>query len=328
MKMVVAIGGNALVTPGTAGDIQDQFAHSRQMARPLADLVERGWQITITHGNGPQVGSIMRRVEIASRTVYPIDLGLAVADTQAGMGYMLAQTLHNELHHRGIEREIAAIVTSVIVDANDPAFTHPTKPIGPFLDAEAVERHRSQDGWVITEDSGRGFRRVVASPTPRRIVELQVIRKLVDGGVLLLAGGGGGIPVIENARGELHGVEAVIDKDLTSAMIAAEVGADVLAIITGIERVYLDFGKPSQRPLAQASAEEIEKLVKEKHFAEGSMLPKIQAAMKFVQACNQPSARAIITDWTDLAAALDGKTGTTISLAGRSSGQSAKPIPV
>ncbi|MEK6642902.1 MAG: carbamate kinase [Planctomycetota bacterium] len=328
MKIVVAIGGNALVTPGTAGDIQDQFAHSRQMARPLADLVERGWQVTITHGNGPQVGSIMRRVEIASRTVYPIDLGLAVADTQAGMGYMLAQTLHNELQRRGIERGIAAIVTSVVVDANDTAFTHPTKPIGPFLNAESAERHRVHDGWAIIEDSGRGFRRVVASPTPRRIVELEVIRKMVDGGVLLLAGGGGGIPVIENARGELHGVEAVIDKDLTSAMIAAEVSADVLAIITGIECVYLDFGKPTQRSLAQVSVVELEKLVTENHFAEGSMLPKIQAAMKFIQARNHPSARAIITDWTDLPAALEGKTGTTISLLGQPSDQPAKPLLV
>ncbi|MBI5763552.1 MAG: carbamate kinase [Planctomycetes bacterium] len=316
MKIVVAIGGNALVTPGTAGDIQDQFAHSRRMAKPLADLVERGWQVTITHGNGPQVGSIMRRVEIAARSVYPIDLGLAVADTQAGMGYMLAQTLNNELHHRGIDRSVAAIVTSVVVDANDPAFMHPTKPIGPFLDAEAAERHRTTDGWVIVEDAGRGFRRVVASPVPKRIVELEVIRRLVEAGVLLLAGGGGGIPVIENARGELHGVEAVIDKDLTSAMLAAEVGADVLAIITGVEQVYLDFGKPTQRALSGASIAEVERLIAERQFAEGSMLPKIEAAVKFIQARRNPAARAIITDWSDLPSALEGKTGTTISLSG------------
>jgi carbamate kinase len=313
MKIVVAIGGNALVTPGTPGDIHDQFAHSRQMAKPLADLVQRGWQVTVTHGNGPQVGNIMRRVELSSRLVYPIDLGLAVADTQAGMGYMIAQTLQNELTHRGVRRTCVAVITTVVVDSNDRAFAHPTKPIGPFLDADAARRHREQDGWVVVEDAGRGFRRVVPSPTPLRIVEIDVLRHLVEGGYLLVAAGGGGIPVIENERRELHGVEAVIDKDLTSAMLAAEVKADVLAIITGVERVYLDFGKAAQRPLARADLHQIEKFVAEKQFAEGSMLPKIQAAVKFLQARDDVSARAVITDWSDLPAALDGKTGTTIT---------------
>lgn len=313
MKIVVAIGGNALVTPGTPGDIHDQFAHSRQMAKPLADLVQRGWQVTITHGNGPQVGNIMRRVELSSRSVYPIDLGLAVADTQAGMGYMIAQTLQNELHNRGVDRDCVAVVTSVVVDANDPAFTHPTKPIGPFLNTESAKRHHEQDGWVIMAEVGRGLRRVVPSPTPLRIVEIDVLRHLVAAGYLLVAGGGGGIPVIVNDRGELHGVEAVIDKDLTSAMLAAEVQADVLAIITGIERVYLDYGKPTQRPLTRASLSEIEHLIEQKQFAEGSMLPKIQAAVKFLKARPGPSARAVITDWSDLPAALEGHTGTTIT---------------
>jgi carbamate kinase len=312
MKIVVAIGGNALVTPGTAGDIQDQFNHSRQMARPLADLVSRGWQVTVTHGNGPQVGSVMRRVEIASRDVYPIDLGLAVADTQAGMGYMISQTLGNELRRRGIERTIATIVTSVVVDPADPAFSKPTKPIGPFLSAEAAARHREKDGWTIVEDAGRGYRRVVASPQPRRIVEIDVIRRLVDAGVLLVAGGGGGIPVIEDDHGELHGIEAVIDKDLTSAILATQVGADVLAIITGVDRVYLDYRRPTQRPLVRADVATIQRLIAENQFAPGSMLPKIEAALRFLQHAGNDAARAIITDWSDLPAALDGRTGTTL----------------
>lgn len=313
MKTVVAIGGNALVTPGGAGDIQDQFAHSRQMMKPLADLVELGHQVTVTHGNGPQVGNIMRRVELSSKVVYPIDLGLAVADTQAGMGYMLAQTLMNELLQRDIGRLCVALVTSVIVDADDPAFARPTKPIGPFLDAESAALHREKDGWVIIEDAGRGFRRVVPSPQPKHIVEIDAIRQIVEAGWLLVAGGGGGIPVVLNKKGELHGVEAVIDKDLTSAMIAAEVKADVLVLLTGVDSVYVNFGQPDQRPLRRATIREIEAFIAQKQFPEGSMLPKIRAAVKFLRERDDPEARAVITDFSDLPAALEGRNGTTIT---------------
>jgi len=313
MKVVVAIGGNALVTPGGAGDIRDQFAHSRQMVRPMADLVERGWQVTVTHGNGPQVGNIMRRVELSSQVVYPIDLGLAVADTQAGMGYMIAQTLMNELLHRGIGRLCVALVTSVIVDNDDPAFARPTKPIGPFLDAAAAQRHREQDGWVIIEDSGRGYRRVVPSPLPQHIVEIDAIRQIVDAGWLLVAGGGGGIPVVLNPKGELHGIEAVIDKDLTSAMIAAEVKADALVLLTGVESVFLNFGKPDQKSLRRANLHEVESLISQNQFPEGSMLPKVRAAVKFLNDRDDAKARAVITDWSDLPAALEGRSGTTIT---------------
>lgn len=312
MKIVVAIGGNALVTPGGTGDVHDQFALSRKMARPLADLVQAGWQVTVTHGNGPQVGSVIRRVEIASKQVYPIDLGLAVAQTQADMGYMISQTLRNELHNRGTERGVWALVTSVLVDQHDPAFANPTKPIGPFLTPEAAEHHRRDDGWVVVEDAGRGYRRVVASPVPLRVIELPVIKRLVEAGELLVAGGGGGIPIIENEQGEYHGVEAVIDKDLTAAIIAREVGADVLAIITGIEAVYINFRKPNQEVLRRVDLARLEELIRENHFAEGSMLPKIRAAIQFLKKRNDPSARAVITDWSDLPAALSGKTGTTI----------------
>jgi carbamate kinase len=314
MRIVVAVGGNALITPGGAGDIHDQFDHSRKMAFPLSDLVQKGWHVTVTHGNGPQVGNIMRRVELSSSAVYPIDLGLAVADTQAGMGYMIAQTLRNELHHRGLERTCTAIVTSVLVDQKDPAFARPTKPIGPFLDKQHAERHQREDGWTIIEDAGRGYRRVVASPIPRRIIELDVIKKLAECGVLLVAGGGGGIPVVLNEKGELHGIEAVIDKDLTSAMIATELKADVLAILTGVECVYINFGKPNQEALRLVDLNTLEGHIARREFAEGSMLPKILAANQFLQARNDPAARAIITDWSDLPAALEGKTGTTIRL--------------
>lgn len=316
MKIVIAIGGNALVTPGTEGDIADQFAHSRRMAGPIADVVERGWQVTITHGNGPQVGSIMRRVELASDTVYPIDLGLAVADTQAGMGYMLAQTLRNELHRRGDDRACAAIVTSVVVDRDDPAFSRPTKPIGPFMSRDRAERHRIDDGWHVVEDGSRGWRRVVPSPRPVRIVQLPVIRDLVQAGHLLVVAGGGGIPIVEDADGAYDGVEAVIDKDLTSALLAANIEADALVIVTGVESVYLDYEGPAQRPLRTATVDQVRALMSDGHFAEGSMLPKMRAAVQFLTARRDPAARAIITDWSDLPAALDGENGTTITLDG------------
>ncbi|MFH1419102.1 MAG: carbamate kinase [Planctomycetota bacterium] len=314
MKAVVAIGGNALVTPGGPGDIRDQFALSRRMAKPLADLVQDGWQMTIVHGNGPQVGSIMRRVEIASAQVYPIDLGLAVADTQAGMGYMIGQTLQNELHNRGTERSCVAVVTTVLVDKDDPSFARPTKPIGPFLDEQAARRHRDADGWNIVEDAGRGYRRVVPSPKPLRINQLSVIKKLVESGELIVAGGGGGIPVIENEKGELHGVEAVIDKDLTAAMLAVAVEADVLAIITGVECVYLNFGRPDQEALRSVDTARIEELIATGRFAAGSMLPKVAATAQYLKDRGDPSARAVITDWSDLPAALAGTKGTTIRL--------------
>jgi len=314
MKIIVAIGGNALVTPGGTGDIADQFAHARAMAVPMAEMVKRGHQITVIHGNGPQVGSIMRRVELSSTSVYPIDLGLAVADTQAGMGYMICQTLHNELQRRGLERECATIVTSVVVDANDPGFSNPTKPIGPFLTAEQARRHRELDNWHIIEDSGRGYRRVVASPRPIRIVELAAIKRLIDSNCVLVACGGGGIPVTESENGILAGVEAVIDKDLTAQLMGEAVEADVLAIITSVPNVYADFGRPSQRRLRETTVSEMGALVKQGQFPAGSMLPKVEAAIAFLHRRNNPDTRAIITDWSNLPSALEGEAGTIIRL--------------
>jgi len=314
MKAVIAIGGNALVEPGGSGDIQEQFTRSRIVARPLADLVEQGWQVTVTHGNGPQVGSIMMRMEISSKQVYPIDLGLAVANTQAGMGYMIAQTWRNELRHRGSDRYCVAIVTTVRVDRNDPAFDNPTKPIGPFLDEATARRHEAEDGWDIIEDAGRGYRRVVPSPKPVRIAQISTIRKLVDMGELVIAGGGGGIPVIKNEDGDLEGIEAVIDKDFTSAIIAAEVEADALVLVTGVECVFINFGKPNQEALRDVKLRRIEELIAEGQFAAGSMLPKVESAVQFLKTRNDPDARVIITELDHVPAALEGRTGTTITL--------------
>lgn len=313
MKTVVAIGGNALVSPGGTGDIGDQFSRSREVVRSLADLVEKGWQVTVTHGNGPQVGNIMRRVELASGEVYRIDLGLAVADTQAGMGYMIAQTWMNELKRRGRDAVVVAMVTSCVVDQKDPAYQRPTKPIGPFLSQEKAEHHRDRDGWSIIEDSGRGWRRVVPSPRPTRIVEMPILVDMVKKGHLIVAGGGGGIPVIEIENGEMHGVEAVIDKDFTSAMIAAEVGADTLSLVTAVEHVSINFGKPNQEALRNVNVAKLHELIAGKQFPEGSMLPKIRAAIDFVERSERPDARAVITSLTHLPAALAGQTGTTIT---------------
>jgi carbamate kinase len=312
MKTVVAIGGNALITPGGPGNIADQFAHSRKIARPLADLVDAGWQIVLTHGNGPQVGSIMRRVELASGEVYPLDLGLAVADTQGGMGYMLAQTLMNELTTRGRGRVVTAMITTVVVDPDDPAFRHPSKPIGRFLDRQTALRHRDSDGWLVTEDAGRGWRRVVASPRPLRIVEMPVARRLIEDGHIILFGGGGGIPVVEDGRGQLSGVEAVIDKDLTSAMIAADIEADALALVTGVEGVYVNYGKPAQRQLSQVALADLRRFIAEGQFAAGSMLPKIEAAIDFLTRHRNASSRAVVCDLGSLPKALAGQAGTAI----------------
>lgn len=312
MKIIVAIGGNALVTPGGSGDIADQFAHARLMAVPMAEMIQRGHQITVIHGNGPQVGSIMRRVELSSTSVYPIDLALAVADTQAGMGYMICQTLRNELKRQGIERECATIVTSVVVDGDDPGFARPTKPIGPFLTQEQARRHQETDKWHIVEDAGRGYRRVVASPRPKRIVEIDAITRLIDSNCVLVACGGGGIPVVETTDGMLNGVEAVIDKDLTAQLMGEVVEADVLAIITGVACVYLDYGKPTQREIHETTVAEMEAHTKQGQFPPGSMLPKVQAAIGFLNQRRDVGARAIITNWNHLPAALEGRAGTII----------------
>lgn len=314
MRVVVAIGGNALIDPDGDGSIPAQFRRSRVVAEPLSDLVEAGWQVIVTHGNGPQVGSVMRRVELSSKEIYPIDLGLAVADTQGGMGYMICQTWRNELRRRGHDRAVTAVITTVTIDVSDPGFTNPTKPIGGFMDEATARKHEQDDGWSIIEDAGRGFRRVVSSPRPKKVNEMPTIKALVDAGALVVAGGGGGIPVIHDEQGDEQGVEAVIDKDLTSAIIAAETHADVFVLVTAVEHVFVDFGKPTARPLKDVTLEEIRQHVAEGQFPAGSMLPKIEAAIEFLETAKNPDARAVVVDLFHVPMALSGASGTTIRL--------------
>ena len=311
-KMVVALGGNAISDPGTPGTIADQFAQSRATSVVLADLIDAGHQLLITHGNGPQVGNILRRVELAAGEVYPIDLGLCVADSQAGMGYMICQCLANELASRGRKGHPTTIVTTVRVDADDPAFSHPTKPIGIYYTKEQADRHIADNGWQMNEIAGRGWRRMVPSPLPLEILQLEAIRSLFEGGQVVVAAGGGGIPVIHVAGSGYEGVEAVIDKDLTSAMLAVELEADTLAIITGVDGVYRDFGTPEQVKLDTLGAAEARKMLQAGQFPEGSMGPKIQAAINFLTSSASGNAQVLITTSDDLEASVQGRAGTRV----------------
>jgi len=312
-RIVIALGGNAVSPPGTAGNIAEQFAQTRRTCVHLADLIERGHRLLISHGNGPQVGNILRRVEIASKEVYPIDLGLCVADSQAGMGYMICQCLINELGQRGRECDACTIVTTVLVDRNDPAFAHPTKPIGPFLTEEEARRHQEKDGWQVVAFPKRGFRRVVPSPKPLRIQELGVIRSLYEAGRLVVAVGGGGIPVIDTPGWGYEGVEAVLDKDLSAALLALGLGADRLAILTDPPCVYVDYGEPTQRALDRLSAGEARRLLAAGQFPPGSMGPKVQAAVNFVEGSDKPDAAAVITSCEMAVDAIERGAGTWIT---------------
>ena len=249
MLIVVALGGNVVSPPGGEGNIPAQFAATRAMAPLLADRIVAGDRLLITHGNGPQVGNTLRRVELASQQVYPLPLDIVVADTEAGMGYMICQCLMNELARRNFPKLCTTIITTVRVDGDDPAFRNPSKPVGPILTREQAEEHERRDGWKITNDAGRGWRRVVPSPLPKEVVEFPLLKDLLESGWIVVAGGGGGVPVMRDARGQFTGVEAVIDKDRTSALLAAEIGADLLAILTNVDQAQTDFGKPTARAI-------------------------------------------------------------------------------
>ncbi len=311
---VVALGGNVLVRDAAHESIPDQYETLQTVAPHLVDLVEQGWRIVVTHGNGPQVGFILRRSELAIHEVAPVPLDYVVGDTQGAIGYMFCKALGNELHRRGMATPVVAVVTQTIVDPADPAFTHPTKPVGSFLDEGEARRLSAAYGWTIAEDAGRGWRRTVPSPEPVEIVEHATIRTLADAGVLVVAGGGGGIPVVRRPDGSLVGAEAVVDKDRTSALLAAQLGADLLLIATGVERVAVDFGTPAQRWLDHLSIAEARALAAAGQFGEGSMLPKIDAAIDFLARC--PDATALITAPDALPRALRGETGTRLSATG------------
>jgi carbamate kinase len=309
-RLVIAIGGNSLIPDGDHQSVQDQYAAAAETDDHIAGLVEAGWDVAISHGNGPQVGFILRRSELASSELHEIPLDYCGADTQGAIGYMLQQNLVNDFHQRGIDKSVVTVVTQVEVDAADPAFGNPAKPIGSFMEEDEATRRRDEEGWDVLEDAGRGWRRVVASPRPMRIVELDVIRSLLDAGVVTIAVGGGGIPVVKNAAGDLEGIAAVIDKDLASALLANQVDADLLLISTAVEQVALNFGTPEQRWVDQFTLDEVKQYLEEGgHFAEGSMAPKMRAVVQFLEAGGK---EALITDPANLERAMNGETGTRI----------------
>jgi carbamate kinase len=305
---VVAFGGNAISREKQEGNIPEQFENSKRSMQYVCDLIASGYRVVITHGNGPQVGNVQRRVEAAIKIIYPLPLDLCGAHTEGGMGYMLQQVLYNALAGRGITLTPATIISQTLVDKNDPAFLNPTKPIGQFFSAEKIQEKVEQEKWTVREDAGRGYRRVVPSPRPIRIMEEPNIRTLVDLGYPLITCVGGGVPVIEEA-GQLRGVEAVIDKDLATSLLARHLKADLLIITTSIERVALNFNKPGERFLDRITVSQARQYLAEGHFAPGSMAPKIEAAIEFTAATGKP---ALITLPETMMQGLAGKTGTCI----------------
>jgi carbamate kinase len=306
---VVAVGGNSLITDPKRPDVQHQWEAVRQTTEHLAQLIAEGWSVVLTHGNGPQVGYILRRAEIAAQEgIHSVPLDLIVADTQGSIGYMLQQQLDNSLRRLGINRTVVTVVTQVRVDPADPAFARPTKPIGGFMSEEEARRFEAE-GWQVMEDSGRGWRRVVASPRPQMIHEINAIRALILSDYIVITVGGGGIPVVRDERGELKGTYAVIDKDLASSALAQTLRADLFVISTGIEKVALNFNKPDQRMLDTITLREAREYIAQGHFGVGSMLPKIEAAVEFV---SMGGPQALITDPANLLRAIRGETGTRI----------------
>jgi carbamate kinase len=304
---VVAIGGNSLILDKQHEDVPSQWKAVQETCKHIADMIERGWNLVITHGNGPQVGFILRRNELAEHEVHMTPLDIIGADTQGSIGYMIAQALRNEFKRRGIDRPIAAVVTQVLVDRNDPGFQSPSKGIGGFT-TEDKAREFETDGWRVVEDAGRGWRRVIASPVPLGIVELEAIRSLVEDGYIVIAVGGGGIPVIEDENGNLVGTRAVIDKDRATSLLAQELKVDLFLISTAVAQVAIKFNEPDQQWLSRLTADEARAYAAEGHFKPGSMGPKIEAVLSFLEA--YPQGKALITDPANIARALDGETGT------------------
>jgi carbamate kinase len=306
--VVVALGGNAISPPGSASPIPAQYERTMETADHLAHLTDR--PLVVTHGNGPQVGNVLLRSDLAAGLLPRLPLDTCVADTQGGMGFMLQQCLDNAFRLARVGRSTVTVVTRTLVDADDPAFGAPSKPIGDFYDEAEARRRMAQHGWAMREDAGRGWRRVVPSPAPREILELPAIQALLDTGAVVVAAGGGGIPVVRRPDGSLAGVEAVVDKDLASALLAAELGAEVLLILTGVEHVAVDFGRPTQRDLHELDAATLAGHAADGQFAPGSMLPKVQAVLRFLEGGGR---RAIITTPELSEKALAGEIGTQVT---------------
>ncbi len=308
--ILIAFGGNAISPDNEEGTIPQQFAHTEETMRELVTVLEGRYpRCVITHGNGPQIGNILLRSEIAAPAVYPLPLDTCVSDSEGGMGYMIQQVLRNVLVDGGDARAVACILTQVLVARDDPAWDNPTKYIGRSYPEDQARELMANRGWRMKLDAGRGWRRVVASPTPLEIVELDVIRALLDSGVFVIAAGGGGIPVIRDEHRRLRGVEAVIDKDLASSLLASQLGIGTLAILTGVEKVAIDFGKPTQRFVSRLTVAEAEGHLAEGQFPAGSMGPKIRAAIQYVRTSG---GRALISSPKKLGAMLAGETGTEI----------------
>ena len=310
-KLVIALGGNALQEAGKPATAHAQLEVVEKTSEYIADIVERGYEVIVAHGNGPQVGRIVIQNEVASAATPAMPFDVCGAMSQGMIGYHIQQGLSKVLRHRGINKNVVTVVTQVVVDKDDPKFKAPSKPIGPFYTEEEAKAIAAEKGYTMKEDAGRGWRRVVASPLPVEIVELDAVKTLNDAGFVVVTVGGGGIPVIRNDAGDLEGVAAVIDKDLASEKLARDMDADALVILTAVEKVSINFKKPDQKDLDRMSAAEAKQYIKEGHFAPGSMLPKIEAALNFVE--SKPGRVAIITSLDKAVDAIEGRAGTTIT---------------
>ena len=306
---VVAVGGNSLIKDPKRVTVPDQYEATKETCTHIAGMIEQGWDVIVTHGNGPQVGFILRRSEIASHELHEVPLDSCGADTQGAIGYMIQKALYNEFRRRGIAKQAVTVVTQTRVDRADPAFQHPSKPIGSFMDHDAALRKREQEGWEVVEDAGRGWRRVVPSPLPKEIIEREAIKTLIAAGFVVVAVGGGGIPVVADEHGDLTGIAAVIDKDYASSLLASTLGADLLLISTAVEKVYLNYRQPNQVGLDRITVTQAREYLEQGHFAKSSMRPKIEAALSFLE---QGGQQALITDPGNIERALRGETGTWI----------------
>jgi len=306
---VVALGGNAITKPGVEDTIANQFRHTRESLDGIVELIKDGYDLVVTHGNGPQVGNALLRIELARGKAPVLPLGVCVADTEGGMGYMIQQSLSNRLRDEGLERPVITIITQVLVDPNDPDTANPSKFIGQFYSEEDAKSFSETRGWQMKKDSDRGWRRVVPSQMPIRTIEAGMIKHLVEGGAVVIAAGGGGIPIYIDHRNWYEGIDAVIDKDLASSVLACEIGASVLSILTSVDAVAINFGTPQQKSLAEVSLAQIKKLYAERHFPAGSMGPKILAAIKFLE---DGGDMVTITSFENAGRALKGEAGTRI----------------
>lgn len=306
---VVAVGGNSLILDKDHESIPDQSREAAITVHHIVDMIAAGWNVVITHGTGPQVGFILRRSELAQEEVPPVPMDYADADLQGGIGYMFIKALYNEFRKRRIDRKAVAIITQTLVDRNDPAFADPSKPIGSQMDEAIARRLAARQGWIVKEDAGRGWRRVVPSPLPRTIIEMAAINLLARSGLVVIACGGGGIPVVEDEEGNLTGVEAVIDKDLASSLLARGIGADLLMVSTGVEKVAINFNRPDRQWLDHMTVAEAKKHFADNQFDRGSMGPKIQAVIEFLEG---GGSTGLITNPPNIGRALAGETGTFI----------------